>query len=126
MVQMARPDGRPIQEAAHPPPGLWTRFAYWKRALRRCDALAASQFRRIAYITRDGALSAETEQGIVLTGREGLHNLQTRWLDDVALDGRRRRDGTLSVNLILSMPPGPELIKVWDAEPAFVLEAFDG
>lgn len=80
----------------------------------------------LAYITREGALSAETEQGVVLTGREGLRDLQTRWLDDVALDGRRRRDGTLSVNLILSMPPGTEPTKVRDAVRAFALEAFGG
>ena len=70
--------------------------------------------------------SAEAEQSVVLTGREGLRDLQTRRLDAVVLDGRRRRDETLSVNLILSMPPGPELIEVWDAVPAFVLKAFDG
>lgn len=80
----------------------------------------------LAYITRDGALSAETEQGVVLTGRYGLRDLQTRWLDDVALDGRRRRDGTLSVNLILSMPPGTEPAKVRDAVRAFALDAFEG
>jgi hypothetical protein len=80
----------------------------------------------LAYITREGKLSAETEEGIVLSGREGLRDLQSRWLDDAALDGHRRRDGTLSVNLILSMPPGTEPAKVRDAVRAFALDAFEG
>lgn len=79
----------------------------------------------LAYITRDGRLSAETEEGIVLSGREGLGDLQARWIDDVALDSRRRSDGTLSVNVILSMPPGTDPAKVRDAVRAFAVEAFE-
>lgn len=79
----------------------------------------------LAYITRDGQLSVETEEGIVLTGREGLRDLQSRWVDDVVLDTRRRSDATLSLNLILSMPPGTEPTKVRDAVRAFALGAFD-
>jgi hypothetical protein len=80
----------------------------------------------LAYITRDGRLPAETEEGIVLTGREGLGDLQARWIDDVALDNRRRSDGTVSVNMILSMPPGTDPTKVRDAVRAFALDAFEG
>ncbi len=78
----------------------------------------------LAYITRDGELSAETEEGVILSGREGLRDLQTRWTDDVSLEGHRRANGTLSVNLILSMPPGTDPTKVRDAVRAFALEAF--
>lgn len=79
----------------------------------------------LAYITRDGQLSAETEEGVVLTWREGLHDLQTRWTDDVNLDRGRRSNATLSVNLMLSMPPGTDPTKVRDAVRAFALEAFE-
>ena len=58
----------------------------------------------LGYITRNGELAAETEQGALMTGRGGLKDLQQRWADDIALDQKRRRDGTLSINIILSMP----------------------
>src|SRR3954452_23365058 len=64
----------------------------------------------LAYITRNGKLDAETEQGAALTGRSGLEDLQQRWEDDVGLDDNRRRDGSLSVNIILSMPAGTDAV----------------
>ncbi|WP_247321163.1 MobC family plasmid mobilization relaxosome protein [Bradyrhizobium sp. 141] len=36
----------------------------------------------LAYITRNGELDAETEQGATLAGRSGLKDLQQRWEDD--------------------------------------------
>ena len=80
----------------------------------------------LEYITRNGELTAETEQGDQLAGREGLRDLQARWLDDVTLDRHRRSDATFSVNLILSMPPGTDAIKVRDSVRAFALDAFEG
>lgn len=80
----------------------------------------------LAYITRNGELAAETDQGGRLSGREGLKDLQARWSDDVALDGRRRADATLSINMILSMPPGTDAIKVRDAARAFASCTFEG
>jgi hypothetical protein len=47
----------------------------------------------LAYITRNGELNAETEQGATLTGRSGLKDLQQQWEDDAGLDNTRRRDG---------------------------------
>ena len=40
----------------------------------------------LAYITRNGELDAETEQGAALTGRSGLKDLQQRWEDDAGVD----------------------------------------
>lgn len=78
----------------------------------------------LEYITRNGELTGETEQGALLAGRVGLKDLQSRWADDSSLDDRRRRDGSLSVNVILSMPAGTDAAAVKDAARAFALETF--
>ena len=78
----------------------------------------------LAYITRNGELDAETEQGAAMTGRVGLKDLQQRWADDAALDDKRRRDGSLSINIILSMPAGTDAIAVKDSARAFAIETF--
>jgi type IV secretory pathway VirD2 relaxase len=80
----------------------------------------------LAYITRNGELDAETEQGAALTGRSGLKDLQQRWEDDAGFEGKRRRDGSLSVNIVLSMPAGTDAIAVKDSARAFAIETFDG
>ena len=79
----------------------------------------------LEYITRNGELAAETEQGALMTGRGGLKDLQQRWADDIALDQKRRRDGTLSINIILSMPAGTDAAAVKDAARAFAIETFE-
>jgi hypothetical protein len=53
-----------------------------------------------------------------------LKDLQQRWADDAALDDKRRRDGSLSVNIILSMPAGTDVIAVKDSARAFAIETF--
>jgi type IV secretory pathway VirD2 relaxase len=79
----------------------------------------------LAYITRNGELDAETEQGATLAGRSGLKDLQQRWEDDAGLDDKRRRDASLSVNIILSMPAGTDAVAVKDSARAFAIETFD-
>lgn len=78
----------------------------------------------LAYITRNGELDAETEQGTTMMGRSGLKDLQQRWEDDAGLDDKRRRDGSLSVNIILSMPAGIDAVAVKDSARAFAIETF--
>uniref|UniRef100_A0A973WAD9 Relaxase/mobilization nuclease domain-containing protein n=1 Tax=Bradyrhizobium septentrionale TaxID=1404411 RepID=A0A973WAD9_9BRAD len=78
----------------------------------------------LAYITRNGELDAETEQGATLAGRSGWKDLQQRWEDDVGLDDKRRRDGSLSINIILSMPAGTDAVAVKDSARAFAIETF--
>ncbi|WMT79582.1 relaxase/mobilization nuclease domain-containing protein [Bradyrhizobium sp. Ash2021] len=80
----------------------------------------------LAYITRNGELDAETEQGAAMTGRSGLKDLQQRWEDDAGLDNKRRRDGSLSINIILSMPAGTDAVAVKDSARAFAIETFEG
>lgn len=79
----------------------------------------------LEYIMRNGELTAETEQGAELAGRVGLKDLQARWVDDAAIDNKRRRDGSLSVNIMLSMPPGTDAVAVKDAVRAFAIETFE-
>ena len=78
----------------------------------------------LAYITRKGELDAETEQGATMTGRVGLKDLQQRWEDDAVLDHKRRRDGPISINIILSMPAGTDAVAVKDSARAFAIETF--
>ncbi|MHC2374869.1 type IV secretory pathway VirD2 relaxase [Bradyrhizobium diazoefficiens] len=78
----------------------------------------------LAYITRNGELDAETEQGATLADRSGLKDLQQRWEDDAGLDDKRRRDGSLSINIILSMPAGTDAVAVKDSARAFAIETF--
>jgi type IV secretory pathway VirD2 relaxase len=78
----------------------------------------------LAYITRNGELDGETEQGATLAGRSGLKDLQQRWEDDAGLDDKRRRDASLSVNIILSMPAGTDAVAVKDSARAFAIETF--
>jgi type IV secretory pathway VirD2 relaxase len=78
----------------------------------------------LAYITRNGELDAETEQGAAMTGGVGLKDLQQRWADDAALDDKRRRDGSLSINFVLSMPAGTDALAVKDSARAFAIETF--
>ena len=78
----------------------------------------------LAYITRNGELEGETEQGATLVGRSGLKDLQQRWEDDAGLDDKRRRDGSLSINIILSMPAGTDAVAVKESARAFAIETF--
>lgn len=78
----------------------------------------------LAYIMRNGELDAETEQGATLPGRSGLKDLQQRWEDDAGLDDKRRRDASLSVSIILSMPAGTDAVAVKDSARAFAIETF--
>ncbi|MCW2380435.1 relaxase/mobilization nuclease domain-containing protein, partial [Bradyrhizobium elkanii] len=78
----------------------------------------------LAYITRNGELDAETEQGATQAGRSGLKDLQQRWEDDAGLDDKRRRDASLSVNIILSMPAGTDAVGVKNSARAFAIETF--
>lgn len=78
----------------------------------------------LAYITRNGELDGETEQGVTLAGRPGLKDLQQRWEDDAGLDDKRRRGGPLSINIILSMPAGTDAVAVKESARAFAIETF--
>ena len=60
------------------------------------------------YITRNGRIQAETQDGERITNHAGLRALHDDWLLANALESRGRNgpNATQSVSLILSMPPG--------------------
>lgn len=69
------------------------------------------------YITRNGRLQAETQDGRLITDHAGLRALQDDWLLANAAESRGRNtpNATQSVALILSMPPGTPPDRVEDA-----------
>ena len=78
----------------------------------------------LAYITRNGKLVAERENGELIAGSRNVRSLaEDWWSDDHKGRGGRRRD---TVNLILSMPAGTDRGAVADAARAFARSAFAG
>ena len=78
----------------------------------------------LAYITRNGKLVAERENGELITGSRNVRSLaEDWWSDDHKGRAGRRRD---TVNLILSMPAGTDRGAVADAARAFARSEFAG
>lgn len=59
------------------------------------------------YITRNGEVPAETDYGL-MTGKEAVNDVHSDWADDeIIYKGQHQvRKAPLSVNIVLSMPPG--------------------
>ena len=75
----------------------------------------------LAYISREGSLPLEGRGGERLVGMDEVRELGADW---AAEDLQRRRDASLSLSVVLSMPPGTSLVGVRDAARAFAAEAF--
>lgn len=75
----------------------------------------------LAYISREGSLPLEGRDGEQLIGLKEVRELGTDW---AAEDIRRRRDASLSLSMVLSMPPGTSHMGVRDAARAFAAETF--
>jgi type IV secretory pathway VirD2 relaxase len=75
----------------------------------------------LAYISRDGTLPLEGRDGERLVGMTEVAELGADW---AAEDIRHRRDASLSLSVVLSMPPGTSLVGVRDAARAFAAETF--
>ena len=75
----------------------------------------------LAYISRDGSLPLEGRDGERLLGLAEVRELGADWAAD---DLQRRRDASLSLSVVLSMPPGTSLRGVRDAARAFAAETF--
>ena len=77
----------------------------------------------LAYITRNGKLAGERENGERIEGTTEVRDLAEEWWADGA--GRRKstRD---TINLILSMPPGTDPKAVAEAARAFAQKTFGG
>lgn len=78
------------------------------------------------YITRNGRLSAETQQGTRIDNRHALRTLTDDWLLANAVEARGRPlpDAAQSVSVILSMPPGSPADRVEAAARTWAKDTF--
>lgn len=75
----------------------------------------------LLYISRNGKLEIETEQGEVIRDRQGLKELTSDWQRDTGKRGKRTRD---TYNIVLSMPSGTDPQGVKRAARNFAKERF--
>ncbi len=78
----------------------------------------------LAYITRNGKLIAERENGELIEGAGNVRSLAEDWWSDDHEGRRGRRRDT--INLILSMPPGTDRTAVAQAAQSFARSEFAG
>ena len=78
----------------------------------------------LAYITRNGKLTAERENGELIVGRDNVASLAEDWWSDLGVE--RRPHARDTINLILSMPAGTDRAAVADAARAFARTTFAG
>jgi type IV secretion system T-DNA border endonuclease VirD2 len=82
--------------------------------------------KHLDYITRNGKLSLENKDGLVLTGRDNVRALHDDWLQDNAVlaRGKNNLQAVQSVSIILSMPPGNPPDRVQEAARTWARETF--
>lgn len=76
----------------------------------------------LRYITREGELSGEDENGRMVLGRRMVKETASAWM--VGSEINRRKNSRDTVNIILSMPPGTDREKLLEAARQFGKEAF--
>lgn len=76
------------------------------------------------YISRNGALTLEGPDGERLEGRGQVRDLARDWAEEFALDPGRRRDASITLSIILSMPAGTDAVRLHDAARAFADATF--
>jgi len=78
----------------------------------------------LAYISRNSALPLEGPDGERLETRDEVKALATDWMAEVEADPRRRKDASVSLSIVLSMPPGTDPFRMHDASRAFAARTF--
>jgi len=80
------------------------------------------------YITRNGELRAETQDGQLIVDRAQLRALKDDWLltNEVEARGRPLEKGAQAVAIVLSMPPGTPRDRVEDAARSWATDTFKG
>lgn len=78
------------------------------------------------YISRNGELELENQDGDLVGSRRGVHDLAVDWATDQLADRRTRPDAPFSHSIILSMPEGTNEIALRDAARAFAADTFAG
>lgn len=76
------------------------------------------------YISRNGALALEGSDGETMKGRADVHGLARDWAEEFAMEPGRRRDASISLSIVLSMPAGTDAVRLQDAARAFASETF--
>ncbi|MBJ7483491.1 relaxase/mobilization nuclease domain-containing protein [Brevundimonas sp.] len=78
----------------------------------------------LAYISRNSALPLEGPDGERLETRETVRSLAADWMAELEADPRRRKDASVSLSIVLSMPPGTDPFRMHDASRAFATRTF--
>ncbi len=78
----------------------------------------------LAYITRNGKLVTEREDGTLIAGAANVRSLAEEWWSEASVDRPGRARDT--INLILSMPSGTDPRAVAEAARAFARKNFGG
>ena len=79
--------------------------------------------RHLRYISRNGKVELEDQDGMIMLGREALHDLTDAWhLGGWGIPEESRRREVF--NVLLSMPPGTDRRAVRNAARAFAAEEF--
>ncbi len=76
------------------------------------------------YISRNGAVALEGPDGERLDGRAEVRALARDWAEEFAMEPGRRRDASISLSIVLSMPAGADAVRLHDAARAFAAETF--
>jgi type IV secretion system T-DNA border endonuclease VirD2 len=75
----------------------------------------------LEYISRQGKVDLETEQGEILRGKEAIKQLHRHWTQD---GGKRRKNTRDTTNIVLSMPAGTDAKRLKAAVRAFAKAQF--
>lgn len=78
------------------------------------------------YISRNGVLALEDQDGAVLAGRAAARETAADWAILAELDSRRRTTSPVSLSIILSMPRETDPIRLRDAAREFAADSFAG
>jgi type IV secretory pathway VirD2 relaxase len=78
------------------------------------------------YVSRNGELDLETQDGTVVSGRGAVRDLAADWAAEQLQDRRTRAGAPFSHSVVLSMPAGTDPIKLRDAARAFAADTFAG
>ena len=76
------------------------------------------------YISRNGALPLEGPDGERLEGRGQVWDLARAWAVEFALEPGKRRDASITLSIVLSMPAGTDAVRLHDAARAFAADVF--
>lgn len=76
------------------------------------------------YISRNGGLSVEDDQGALVQGRRDIGARAREWAEEAAMEAGRRRDAPIAMSVVLSMPAGTDALILNDAARAFASATF--